>query len=129
MKRIIIDQQEKNRILNMYVFKTKKNKLREDIESQESFGVEITGPDNETGNLSLSNIKVDPTDKCKVIFDYNISGEGIKQYFEMGQLKGKDGEYLCSETKFSLESKLGKRVYGTNETNETIKNHCLSCKV
>ena len=129
MKRIIIDQQEKNRILNMYVFKTKKNKLREDIESQESFGVEITGPDNETGNLSLSNIKVDPTDKCKVIFDYNISGEGIKEYFEMRQLIGKDGEYLCSETKFSLESKLGKRVYKTNETNETIKNHCLSCKV
>ena len=129
MRRIIIDQQEKNRIINMYVYKTKKNKLREDIESQETFGVEITGPDNETGNLSLSNIKVDPTDKCKVIFDYNISGEGIKEYFEMRQLIGKDGEYLCSETKFSLESKLGKRVYKTNETNETIKNHCLSCKV
>ena len=129
MRRIIIDQQEKNRIINMYVYKTKKNKLREDIESQETFGVEITGPDNETGNLSLSNIKVDPTDKCKVIFDYNISGEGIKEYFEMRQLIGKDGEYLCSETKFSLESKLGKRVYKTNETNETIKNHCLSCKI
>ena len=50
MRRIIIDQQEKNRILNMYVFKTKKNKLREGIESQETFDVEITGPDNETGN-------------------------------------------------------------------------------
>ena len=93
MRRIIIDQQEKNRILNMYVFKTKKNKLREGIESQETFDVEITGPDNETGNLSLKNIKVDPTDKCKLIFDYNISGEGIKEYFEMRQLIGKEGKY------------------------------------
>jgi hypothetical protein len=129
MRRIIIDQQEKNRILNMYVFKTKKNKLREGIESQETFDIEITGPDKETGNLSLKNIKVDPTDKCKVIFDYNISGEGIKQYFEMGQLMGNEGEYSCSKNQFLLESKLGKRVYVTNETNETIKNHCLSCKV
>ena len=129
MKRIIIDQQEKNRILNMYVFKTKKNKLREGIESQETFDVEITGPDKETGNLSLKNIKVDPTDKCKLIFDYNISGEGIKEYFEMRQLIGKEGKYSCSENQFLLESKGGKRVYVTNETNETIKNHCLSCKI
>ena len=126
MRKVIIDQHEKTRILNMYVFKTKKNKLREDIESQETFDVEITGPDKETGNLSLSNIKVDPTDNCKVKFDYTI-GEDIKQYFEMGQLKGTEGEYSCSKKQFSLESKLGKRVYDV--TNETINNHCLSCKV